>query len=232
MKSLKDLSDHQMVSGLPCIAETKKCEACSLGKQTRIKFPTGISKRAMAPLELVHGDVVGPVKTISIGSNSYFLLLTDDFSRYSWVYFLQKKKKSEVFQHFKQFKQLMETQLSRPLKVLRTDRGGEFTSCEFESFCKLGGVLHQLTAPRTPQQNGVAKHRNRTITEMARTMMKEKRLPSKYWAEAIAASVYIVNRSPTKALDFHTLVEALIGSKPHVDHLRVFGCLVYRHVDS
>lgn len=80
-----------MLYGLPSISETSKCEACSLGKKSCAKFPAGMFKRATTPLEIVHGDVVGQVNTTFIGGNSYLLLLIDDFSRHSWVYFIQKK---------------------------------------------------------------------------------------------------------------------------------------------
>lgn len=83
MKILKDLAYHQMVSGLPSISEIRKCKAYSLVKQTYAKFPAGMFKRATTPLELLYGDVVGLVKTTSIGGNLYFLLLTNDFSRHS-----------------------------------------------------------------------------------------------------------------------------------------------------
>lgn len=189
-----------------------------------------MSRRASVPFDLVHTDVVGPVKITSIGGNSYFLLFTDDCSRYSWIYFMQRK--SEVFQLFKQFKKMMETQFSRSVKALRTDSEGEFTSHEFESFCKTTGLFHQLTAPRTPQQNGVAERKNRTVTEMARTMMHAKKLPQKYWAEAVSTAVYLLNRTPTRALDSQTPYEALTGSRPCVDHIKTFGCLVYRYIDS
>lgn len=189
-----------------------------------------MSRRASVPFDLVHTDVVGPVKITSIGGNSYFLLFTDDCSRYSWIYFMQRK--SEVFQLFKQFKKMMETQFSRSVKALRTDSEGEFTSHEFESFCKTTGLFHQLTAPRTPQQNGVAERKNRTVTEMARTMMHAKKLPQKYWAEAVSTAVYLLNPTPTRALDSQTPYEALTGSRPCVDHIKTFGCLVYRYIDS
>lgn len=200
-----------------------------LGKQTREMFPKGQAQRASGPLQLIHGDLVGPMQTPSIGGNLYFFLLTDDFTRHSWVYFLPRK--AEALQKFKVFKTSVEKQCSLPVKVLRTDRGGEFMSHEFKAFCELTGVKQQFTAPYSPQQNGVAERKNRTVMEMARTILKQLNTPLEFWAEAVATAVYILNRSPTSALDRLTPHEALTGYKPKVDHLRVFGCLAYAIVD-
>lgn len=157
-------------------------------------------------------------------------LLTDDYSRYSWVYFMQMK--SETLERFKVFKQLQERQLGLPLKALRTDRGGEFLSREFIRYCETHGILHQLTAPYTPEHNGVAERKNRTVVEMARSMLHEMNLPLNLWVEATAAAVLILNRSPTKAVKVQTPFEALKGVKPSVGHLRVFGCVGHVFIDS
>lgn len=139
-RSLRCLAEKHLVVGLPTITKIEPCEACSFGKQARLSFPAGEAQRAMAPLDLIHGDLVGPMQTPSLGGNLYFFLLTDDYSRHSWVYFLQRK--SDTLEKFKLFKLLVEKQLARPVKKLRTDRGGEFTSREFQSFCELSGIRH------------------------------------------------------------------------------------------
>ena len=95
----------------------------------------------------------------------------------SWVYFL--KFKSEVFENFKRFKALVEKQSGRSIVALRSDRGGEFTSNEFATFCEKNGIHRELTAPYTPEQNGVAERKNRTVVEMARSMMNVVGLPKK-----------------------------------------------------
>lgn len=98
-----------------------------------------------------HGDPVGPMQTSSYGGNKYFFLLTDDFSRYSWVFFIQSK--SEALQRFKIFKLVVEKQYSAPLKAFRSDRGGEFTSNDFRALCEDTGIKHQLTAQRHERVN-------------------------------------------------------------------------------
>ncbi|KAG7553295.1 hypothetical protein ISN45_Aa06g038290 [Arabidopsis thaliana x Arabidopsis arenosa] len=116
------------------------------------------------------------------------------------------------------------------IKAMRSDRGGEFTSKEFLKYCEDNGIRRQLTVPRSPQQNGVAERKNRTILEMARSMLKSKRLPKELWAEAVACAVYLLNRSPTKSVSGKTPQEAWSGRKPGVSHLRVFGSIAHAHV--
>ena len=104
--------------------------------------------RATKPLQLVHTDVCGPIKPSSFDKNIYFLIFIDDYSRKTWVYFL--KQKSEAFEAFKSFKALVENESGYPIKALRSDRGGEFTSNEFSDFCESHGIHRPLTVSRSP----------------------------------------------------------------------------------
>ncbi|XP_076918584.1 uncharacterized protein LOC143579055 [Bidens hawaiensis] len=116
--------------------------------------------------------------------------------------------------------------------MLRTDRGGEFTSSEFHQFCKDNGIARQLTAPYSPQQNGVVERRNRTMLSTTRSIMKAMSMPQNFWGEAVRHTIYVLNRIPTKALTNTTPFEALKGRKPNLKHLRVFGCVAYAKVPS
>ena len=228
---LKLLHMKKMVKGLPLIEKPERiCEGCILGKQHRESFPISKSHRARAPLEIVHSDICGQMQTPSIGGSSYFLTFIDDFTRKTWVYFL--KHKSDAFVYFQQFKALVEKQSGHYIKVLRTDRGGEYISHEFLNFCKSHGIHKQFTARYTPQQNGVAERKNRTIMEMARSMLTAKHLSNEYWAEAVATAVYIMNRCPTKSVKNKIPEEAWTGMKHSVSHLKVFGCVAYVHVPN
>ena len=149
MRGLKLLAAKKMVIGLPKINEINLCEGRVYGKQSRNSLPVYKVWRASNYLELVHVDVCGPMSVESLGGSRYFLLFTDDYNRMSWVYFL--KLKSEAFENFKQFKDLVEKQSGCPLKTLRSDRGGEFTSNAFAIFCKRNGIHRELTAPYKPQ---------------------------------------------------------------------------------
>lgn len=140
-----------------------------------------------------------------------------------WVYML--KYKDQALEMFKRFKALVEKEAKDTIKTLRTDRGGEFTSKEFNDFCANAGIKRHLTAPYTPQQNGVVERRNRTVVAMTRSLLKERNMPEMLWGEAIRHSVYILNRSPTKAVVGETPYEAWTGAKPKLSHIRVFGCL-------
>ncbi|KAM1709691.1 hypothetical protein ACFXTN_000166 [Malus domestica] len=133
----------------------------------------------------------------------------------------------EVFGMFKKFRTMVELQCGYSLKKLRSDRGGEFTSTEFNAFCESIGMERQLTVSYTPQQNGVAKRKNRTIVEMAKSMLHEKDLPYKLWGEAVNTTVYLLNRCPTSALNCVTPFEAYSGRRPGIKHLKVFGAACY-----
>ena len=228
-QSLKHLQQHNMVHGLPTIQEAKEvCEGCAIGKHHRESFPKGKAWRASTPLELVHTDVCGPMKTKTHGGNRYFITFIDDFSRMTWVYFLRQK--SEVFTVFKKFQMMVERQSGQLIKVLRSDRGGEYNSKEFEKFCEDIGLQRQLTVAYTPQQNGVAERKNRTIVEMAKSMLHEKGMTHEFWGEAVYTAVYLMNRCPTKAVEDKTPFEAWSGRKPSVNHLKVFGSICYAYV--
>lgn len=153
------------------------------------------------------------------------MLLVDDFSRFMWVYML--KSKDEALANFKKFKIFVETESDKKLRAIRTDRGGEFTSTAFKLFCEEQGVKRFLTAPYSPQQNGVVERRNQTVVEMARCMLKSMEVPSKFWAEAVKTAVYILNRAPTQSVSEATPYQAWFGKIPNIHHLRVFGCVAH-----
>lgn len=119
------------------------------------------------------------------------------------------KFKSETFERFKTFKSLIEKEVNKSIGTLRTDRGGGFTSKEFQEFCDENGIKRHLTAPYSPQQNGVAEWRNRTLMEMTRSMLKATRVPNFMWGEAVRHATYVINRVATRALRNQTPYESL-----------------------
>ncbi|KAK4402464.1 Retrovirus-related Pol polyprotein from transposon TNT 1-94 [Sesamum angolense] len=228
---LKKYYQKKMMTDLPQIQAIEgACEACLQGKQHKKPFPSRTSWRAKAVLELIHTDVCGPMRTPSHEQNRYFILFIDDYSRMTWVYFMREK--SEVFKVFKKFKNLVEKQSGRSIKVLRSDRGKEYNNSEFDKFCEEEGIEHQTTVSYNPQQNGVSERKNRTVMEMARSMLQEKHLPKAFWAEAVYTAVYLLNRCPTKAVQNMTPIEAWSGKKPSAKHLRVFGSICYVHIPT
>src|SRR5450631_1333284 len=228
VKSLQTMVSGMDVQAVPNDVHSFACEGCVQGKQARRPFPTEGGTRATKILELVHSDVCGPMKTPSIGGARYFLTFIDDFSRKIWVYVL--KSKSEVLARFKEWKTLVERQSEHVVKVLRTDNGGEYISKAFDDFLSKHGIARQNSSPYTPQQNGVAERANRTIVEMARSMIHAQRLGHEFWAEVVCNAVYVRNRCPTKAVEGMTPEEAWSGRMPHVSHMRVFGCVAYAKV--
>ena len=229
-QSMQALAKNKMVDGLnfDWKQESGFCESCVEGKGHRLPFRQSTKKGAEHPLELIHSDVCGKIGTKSLGGGEYFVTFVDDHSRFVWVYIL--KHKGEVFQRFREWKALVEKTSGRQIKTLRSDNGGEYTSSEFTSYLTKEGIKHELTTPHTPQQNGVAERLNRTLIEGVRSMLANSKLPHRFWAEALSTTVYLRNRSPTKALDRITPYEAWRGIKPDVSLLRVFGCSAYAHV--
>nr|GFB64090.1 zinc finger, CCHC-type [Tanacetum cinerariifolium] len=116
------------------------------------------------------------------------------------------------------------------LRMLRTYRGGEFTSNEYTKYCKENGIARQLTTPYSPQQNRVVERRNRTVLSTKMSMMKAMKLPLTFWAEAVKHAIYILNRVPTRALVDKTPYEALYNRKPNLENLRIFGCTAYAKI--
>lgn len=228
-KGLRTLLYRKMVRGLPLLeAPSKVCTDCMAGKQHREAIPKKSLWRASKRLQLVHADICGPIKPESNSSKRYLITFIDDYSRKTWVYFLSEK--SEAFVMFKKYKSLVEKETGEVICCLRTDRGGEFTSLEFNNFCSTNGISRQLTTAYTPQQNGVAERKNRTIMNMVRSMLSEKEVPKEFWPEAVNWSIYVLNRSPTLAVKDVTPEEAWSGIKPSVNHFRVFGCVAHVHV--
>ena len=120
---------------------------------------TGKGQRATERLELIHSDVCGPMRVMARGGYYYFITFTDDFSRYGYVYLMRNK--SDSFEKFKEYKAEVEKQIGggTSIKILRSDRGGEYLSTEFKEYLKECGIVSQLTPPGTPQWNGVSERR-------------------------------------------------------------------------
>ncbi|KMQ87943.1 retrovirus-related pol polyprotein from transposon tnt 1-94 [Lasius niger] len=203
---------------------SNNCDICPEGKMARSPFPIK-SERSTEILDLVHTDLCGPMKVISIGGAKYILQFIDDSSRWGQVYFL--KSKSDVSQALQNFVIMMENQTGRKIKIIQSDNGKEFVNATIDEFLKKRGIIRRLTVPYCPQQNGVAERRNRTLVEMARCLLLQSGLPPSFWAEAVNTANYIRNRCPSKSLDGRTPFEALSEKIPDVSHFREFGQRVF-----
>ena len=149
-----------------------KCEICVESKLARIFFQS--IERSSEPLELIHSDICNLKFIQTRGDKKYFLTLIDDCTRYYYVYLLRSK--DEELEMFKHFKNEVENQLDRKIKVIRSDRGGEYEA-SFRDFCSQHGIIHQTTAPYSPQKNGVAERKNRTLKEMMNALLLSSGLP-------------------------------------------------------
>ena len=170
-----------------------KCEICVESKLTRTSFQS--IERSSEPLELIHSDIYDLKCIQTRGGKKYFLTLIDDCTRYCYVYLLRSK--DEALKMFQHFKNEVENQLDKKIKVIRSDRGGEYEA-PFGDFCSQHGIIHQMTAPYSPQQNGVAECKNRTLKEMMNALLLSSGLPKNLWGEEILSANYILNRIPHK----------------------------------
>ncbi|KAJ9539375.1 hypothetical protein OSB04_032108 [Centaurea solstitialis] len=199
------------------------CESCLSGKMTKQPFNKD-NERARELLGIIHTDVCGPFSHEARGGYRYFITFTDDFSRYGYVYLIRHK--SEAFERFKGFHNEVQNQLDRKIKFLRSDRGGEYLSHEFDNHLMECGIVSQLTPPYTPQMNGVSEMRNRTLLDMVRSMMCRSSLPVSFWGHALETAAHILNRVPTKSVE-KTPYEIWTGKKPKLSFLKIWGCEVY-----
>ncbi|KAJ9558542.1 hypothetical protein OSB04_013156 [Centaurea solstitialis] len=199
------------------------CESCLSGKMTKQPFNKD-NEWASELLGIIHTDVCGPFSHEARGGYRYFITFTDDFSRYGYVYLIRHK--SEAFERFKEFQNEVQNQLDRKIKFLRSDRGGEYLSQEFDNHLMECGIVSQLTPPYTPQMNGVSERRNRTLLDMVRSMMCRSSLPVSFWGHALETAAHILNKVPTKSVE-KTPYEIWTGKKPKLSFLKIWGCEVY-----
>jgi hypothetical protein len=142
-----------------------------------------------------------------------------------WVVVIPSKDRASAA--IKDIQARAEGESDLKLKALCTDRGGEFTATEFTDYYAAEGVHRHHTTPYSPQQNGIVEHQNGTVVATTRSMLKAKGLPGWFWGEAVNATMYVLNRCPTKSVDGMTPFEAWHGRKSTVHHLRTFRCIVY-----
>jgi hypothetical protein len=210
--------------------ESDLCEGCILGKQKNVSFAKVDRAPKPKKLELVHTDLWGPAPVASLGGSRYYITFIDDSSRKVWVYFL--KLKYDVFEVFKKWKVMVETETGLKLKCLRSDNGGEYEDGGFKQFCAANGIRMEKTIPGTPQQNGVAERMNRTLNERARSMRLHVGLPKTFWADAVSTTAYLINRGPSVPLGHRLPEEVWSGNEVNLSHLKVFGCVSYVYIES
>ena len=207
--------------------DMETCIDCIRGKLTKTKRKG--ATRSTNLLEIIHTDISGPYSSTICG-NRYFITFIDNFSRYGYLYLI--KEKSDSLDKFKIFKTEVEKQLGKTIRIVRSDRGGEYYGKHdiagqhmgvFARYLQDCGIVAQYTMPGSPEQNGVAERRNRTIKDMMRSMMSRSNLPEYLWGEALKTAMYILNRVPSKYVPKISF-ELWTGRKPSLNHFRVWGC--------
>ncbi|KAE8675254.1 hypothetical protein F3Y22_tig00111689pilonHSYRG00088 [Hibiscus syriacus] len=222
-QGMKVLVEQKLLPGLTNVSLTLR-EHCITSKQHQLKFNTSNS-RGKSVIELVHSDVWQAPVT-SLGGAKYFVSFIDDYSRRCWVYSI--KKKSDVFSTFKNFKERVEFDSGNKIKCFRTYNGGEYTSEEFDDFCRKEGIKRQFTVANTLQQNGVVERMNKTLLERTRVMLRDAGLEKSFWAEAVNTTCYLVNRAPSTVIELKTPMEMWTGKPADYSNLHVFGSIVVK----
>ncbi|CAL1356033.1 unnamed protein product [Linum trigynum] len=216
-KSLRKMINMEVLPKFEC--NKSKCQVCVESKFA--KHPYKSIERTSEPLDLIHTDICDMKSTPSRGGKKYFITFIDDSTRYCYVYLLSSK--DEAIDAFKQFKAEVENQLNKKIKMARSDRGGEY-EFPFEEICLENGIIHQTSAPYTPQKNGVAERKNRTLKDMMNALLLNSALPQNLWGEAILIATQILNRVPyskTQTIPY----EKWKGKRPNLNYFKVWGCL-------
>jgi transposase InsO family protein len=223
MKNLHKLLKGEHILGLTNVhfEKDRVCTTCQAGKQVGVDHPHKNIMSTDRPLELLHMDLFGPIAYISIDESKYCLVIVDDYSRFTWVFFLQDK--SQTQETLKGFLRRAQNEFGLRIKKIRSDNGTEFKNSQIEGFLEDEGIKHEFSSPYTPQQNGVVERKNRTLLDMARTMLDEYKTSDRFSAEAINTACCAINRLYLHRILKKTSYELLTGKKPNVSYFRVFG---------
>ncbi|GJX25281.1 putative ribonuclease H-like domain-containing protein [Tanacetum coccineum] len=225
-KTMNKLVKGNLVRGLPSkiFENDHTCVACQKGKQHKATCKSKLVNTISQPLQILHMDLFGLTFVKSIMGKMYSLVVTDDYSRFSWVFFLGKKDETSGI--LKDFTTRIENQLNYKVKIIRCDNETEFKNYEMNQFCRIKAIKREFSNARTPQQNGVAKRKIRTLIEAARTMLADSLLRIPFWAEAVNTDCYVQNRVLVTKPHNKIPYELLIGRTPIISFMRPFGCPV------
>ncbi|GJX26041.1 putative ribonuclease H-like domain-containing protein [Tanacetum coccineum] len=225
-KTINKLVKENLVRGLPAkhFENDQTCVACLKGKQHKASCKSKIQNSITQPLFMLHMDLFGPTFVSSLMNKKYCLVVTDDYSRFTWVFFLASK--DETSSILKSFITEIENLVDKKVKIIRCDNGTKFKNSVMNKFCEKKGIKREFSVARTPQQNGVAERRNRTLIEAARTMLADSKLPTTFWAEAVNTACYVQNRVLVVKPHNKTPYELFRGRTPSLSFMKPFGCHV------
>ncbi|GJW59997.1 putative ribonuclease H-like domain-containing protein [Tanacetum coccineum] len=225
-KTLNKLVKGNLAKGLSSkiFENDHSCVACQKEKQHKASYKIKLVNSISKPLHTLHMDLFGLTNVNSLMKKSYCLVVTNDFSRFSWVFFLATK--DETYGILKTFITGIENQLDQKVKVIRRDNGTEFKNSIINQFCEIKGIKREFSVPGTPRQNGVAERNNRTLIEAARTMLVNSKLPTTFWAEAVNTACYVLNRVLVIKPYNKTPYELIRGRPLLIDFMKPFGYIV------
>jgi transposase InsO family protein len=201
------------------LVKGSKCQMCVQSKQPRKPHKTA-EARNLATIDLIHSDLCEMNEILAKGGKQYFITFIDDSTRFCYVYLL--KSKDKALHYFKTYKAEVENQLERKIKRLRSDRGGEYFLGDFSDFCVEHGIIHERTPTYSPQFNGVAERKNRTLTDLVNAMLKTSGLSKEWWVEA---TCLVLNKVPTKNKEIAPFKE-WEKRNLNISYLRTWGCLI------
>ncbi|GJT08937.1 putative ribonuclease H-like domain-containing protein [Tanacetum coccineum] len=222
-KTMNKLVRNNLVTGLPSkiFKNDHSCVDCLKGKQHRASCKSKLVNSISKPLHTLHMDLFGPTSISSLNHKWYCLVVTNDFSMFTWTFFL--KTKDETFRILRNFITEIENIKDLKVKIIRCDNRGEFRNKDMDDFCSKKGIKREFSNARTPQQNGVAERRNRTLVEAARTMLADAKLPVTFWTEAVNTACYVQNRVLVIKTHSKTPYELFNGRAHAIGFLRPFG---------
>ena len=204
------------------------CRICALTKRANTPFPKHSTNRETAPGRTLHVEICGPMEIDSLQGCRYVMPVTDDYSRFTVAYFLTKK--SDAIEHLMKAIRYFEGQSGNNVTNIRADNGGEFTSTAARKEFHTRGIVLLTSVPYSPQQNGVAERKNRTLVEATRALLRTASLPKRFWQYAMATAVHVTNRLPSTANDGRSPYQLWNGTTPDIKYMRTFGCQAYPYV--
>nr|GEY91876.1 hypothetical protein [Tanacetum cinerariifolium] len=221
-KTMNKLVRKNLVRGLPtiCFENDHTCVACQKGKQHKTSCKTKTVSSISQPLQMLHMDLFGPTFVKSLMKKMYCLVVTDDISRFSWVFFLATKDDTSGI--LKAFIKRIENLIDHKVKIIRCDNGTEFKNKEMNLLCEKQGIKIEFSVARTPQHNEVAK-KNRTLIEAVRTMLADSKLPTTFWAEAVNTTCYVQIKVLVIKPHNKNPYELFYGRTPSLSFMRLFG---------